>query len=122
GRHQVRRELDSREADAGDLRISPRDQRLGEPREVLDQDVAVREQPEQDELERVSLADDGPLDLDEDSFGALRELSDGHSMASSRSRTRWRVAGARPGRKRWSGAWRVARLAARSAMAPTLRT
>ena len=37
-------------------------------REVLEQHVAVGEQPEQDQLERVALADDGALDLVEDRY------------------------------------------------------
>src|SRR5205085_5671933 len=65
-RHQVGRELDAAELHARDLRERARNQRLREAGEVLDQDVAVREQPEQDELERVTFADDRPLDLVED--------------------------------------------------------
>ena len=54
-----------------DLRERARHQRLRQAGVVLDQHVAVGEQPEQQQLERVALADDGPLDLVED---AVREL------------------------------------------------
>ena len=71
-RHQVGRELDAREAERRRLRERARDQRLRQARVVLEQDVAVREQPEQDELERVALADDRALDLVEDAVGERR--------------------------------------------------
>ena len=53
-------------------------ERLGEAREVLEQDVAVREEPEQGELERVALADDRPLDLVEHPAGELPEAFELH--------------------------------------------
>ena len=62
-RHQVRRELDARELHAERAGERTGGERLGEARVVLEQDVAVREEPEQGELERVALADDRPLDL-----------------------------------------------------------
>ena len=74
GRHQVGRELDAREAHRRDLRERARDQRLGEAGEVLDQHVAVGEQAEQHELERVALADDRLLDLVEDPVGERAHL------------------------------------------------
>ena len=80
GGHQVGRELDPAEAEPGRLRERARDQRLGEAGEVLDQHVAVGEQPEQDELERVALADDRPLDLVEQPVRALGDLGDLHSV------------------------------------------
>ena len=54
------------------LRERARDQRLREAGEVLDQHVAVGEQPEQHELERLALADDGALDLVQERLGARR--------------------------------------------------
>ena len=63
GGHQVGRELDAREPHRADLRDRPRDERLGEAREVLDQDVPVGEQAHQDELDLRALADHGALDL-----------------------------------------------------------
>ena len=70
GGHQIRRELNARKPHVERLRKRTRDQRLGEAREVLDQDVAVREEPEQHQLEGVALADDGALDLDKDAVCA----------------------------------------------------
>jgi len=58
GRQQIRRALKALEGQAERLREEPRDQGLGEPRIVLDQDVAVRQNPGQDALEHVALADD----------------------------------------------------------------
>ncbi len=49
--------------------------------------MPVGEDAEQDELERVALADDRALDFVQDPLGLLRKLLDGHS-ASSRSTTR----------------------------------
>ena len=66
GGHQVGRELDAREADARHLRERARGERLREAGEVLEQHVPVGEQADEDELERVALADDRPLDLVED--------------------------------------------------------
>ena len=58
-RHQVGRELDAREARGdGHRRERPRDERLRQAGEVLDQHVTVGEQAEQHQLERVTLADD----------------------------------------------------------------
>ena len=63
GRHEVGRELDAREVDAEHLRERAGRERLREARVVLEQDVPVGEEAEEDELERVALADDGLLDL-----------------------------------------------------------
>ena len=72
GGHQVGRELDPAEAEARRLRERARDQRLREAGKVLDQHVAVGEQAEQDELERLALADDRALDLVEERLGRAR--------------------------------------------------
>ena len=66
GGHQVGRELDAVEAQPGDRGERARHQRLGEAGDALDQDVPVGQQAEQDELERLALADHRPLDLVED--------------------------------------------------------
>src|SRR5262249_55753809 len=87
GGHQVRRELDARERHVEGLREAARDQRLREPRIVLDQDVAVGEEAEQHELERLPLADDGALDLGEDAVRLRTCLVDGAQIASSWSTT-----------------------------------
>ena len=71
GGHQVGRELDAGEPHAQDLREGPRSQGLGQAGVVLEEDVAVREEPDEHELERVALPDDSSLDLVED---LLREL------------------------------------------------
>ena len=63
GGHQVGRELDACETHAQHLRERAGRERLGEARVVLEQDVAVGEEPEQNELERLALAHDGLLDL-----------------------------------------------------------
>ena len=73
------------------LRDRPRDERLGEPREVLDQDVPVGEQAHQDELDLRALADHGALDLVEDLGRAGLHLASARSPprsppASRRSR------------------------------------
>ena len=47
-------------------------ERLGEPGVVVDEHVAVGEQPEQHEAQRVALPDDRPLDLVEDRVGVSR--------------------------------------------------
>ena len=66
GGHQVGRELDAREPERARPGERAREQRLREAGVVLEQHVPVGEQREQDELERVALADDGLLDLVED--------------------------------------------------------
>ena len=78
GGHQVGRELDPAEAQSGRLREGARHQRLGQAGEILDQDVAVGEQAEQDELERLTLADDRALDLVEQPGRAVGDLGDLH--------------------------------------------
>ena len=62
------------------------DQRLREARVVLDQDVAVAEEPEQDQLERLALADDRPLDLVQDPLAGGRDLVERQSLGQSLKR------------------------------------
>jgi hypothetical protein len=95
GRHQVRGELDTGEADARHLREGARDHRLRQAWEVLDQHVAVGQHPQQHELERVALADDRALDLVQDRVRAAVDDVDVHS-ASSASTTRRSSAGGIP--------------------------
>ena len=66
GRHEIRRELDAREPDPEHSGEGAGRESLCEARVVLEQDVPVGEEAEQHELECVTLADDGPLDLVED--------------------------------------------------------
>ena len=80
--HQIGCELDAREAHRGHLRKRAGDQRLGQAREILDQDVSVREYAEQDELERVALADDRAFELGQDLLRLRGELLDRHSRSS----------------------------------------
>ena len=96
-------------SDAAPAANDARDQRLREAREVLDQDVPVGEQAEQDELERLALADDRALDLGEDLLRPLRQLGDCHLIHSSRSIARRRSRGRTPGPKRLSGTGRSGR-------------
>jgi hypothetical protein len=51
-------------------------------REILDQDVAVGQQAEEDELECVALANDRALDLVEEPGRALGDLGDLHKPVS----------------------------------------
>ena len=80
GGQQVGGELGAGEVQAERLREGARGEGLAEAREVLEQHVAVGEEPGQHELERLALADDGGLDLVEDS---LRELSTCVSSSST---------------------------------------
>ena len=89
-RHQVGRELDAREVDRRDLRERASHQRLRQPRVVLDQDVAVREHAEQQQLECVALADHRLLDLVQQPVGEASDLVEVHVYILSRSETRAR--------------------------------
>ena len=88
GGHQVGRELDAAEAEPAGLGERARDQRLREARHVLEQDVAVGEQAEQDQLELLALADDGALDLVDQAGAELCELAKLHQTRSSAVTTR----------------------------------
>src|SRR5207244_10142953 len=94
--HQVGCELDAGEAHRRGLRERPRNQRFRKPWKVFDQHVTIGENAQEDELERLALADDGPLEL-RDEFLRLRgELLDRHS-ASNRSMKTVKTAGSTPG-------------------------
>ena len=58
------------------------------PGHVLEQDVAVGEQAEQDQLELLALADDGALDLVDEAGAELGELAELHQTRSSAVTTR----------------------------------
>ena len=62
GRQQVGRELRPREVEAERLGEGARGQRLAEPREVLDQHVALGQDRGQHEAQRLLLADHGLAD------------------------------------------------------------
>ena len=75
GRKQIRCELDTAEVEAARLGERARGERLREPWHVLEQDVAVGEQAEQDQLELLALADDCPLDLVQQARAVAGHLS-----------------------------------------------
>ena len=88
GGEQIGRELDAAEAEPAGLGEGARGQRLREARHVLEQDVAVGEQAEQDQLELLPLADDGALDLVDEAGAELGELAELHQTRSSAVTTR----------------------------------
>jgi len=88
GGEQVGRELDAAEAEPARLREGAGGERLREPRHVFEQDVAVGEQAEQDQLELLPLADDGALDLVDDAGAEPGELAELHQTLSSAVTTR----------------------------------
>jgi hypothetical protein len=68
GRDEVGRELDPLELAADRLGQGLDGHGLGQPRDALDQDVAAREQRDDQSLEKVVLTDDDLLDLVEQSL------------------------------------------------------
>src|SRR5262249_57495111 len=94
---------DAREVELARLGKRPRDQGLRKTRKVLEQDVAVGEQPDEHELERVTLADDGAFDLVDDRARLRREIRQRH-FSSSSSATRSRSSSGRRPRPRSAGA------------------
>ena len=72
---EIRRELDAAEAEPARLCERSRREGLREPRHVLEENVAVGEEPEQDELELLTLADDGALDLVEQPGAEIGDLA-----------------------------------------------
>jgi len=73
-RHQVGSELDPLEVEVEHLREGAGDQGLGEAREVLDEHVAVGEDREKDQLERLPLADNRLLDLGQHPLGLSEDI------------------------------------------------
>ena len=103
GRHEIGGELHAREAQADHLRERTGHERLGEAGVVVDQHVAVGEQPEQHDPQRVALPDDRALDLVEDGVGAGAGLGDREDHSCSSARTSASLASAsRPGISRVS--------------------
>src|SRR5207237_3086727 len=86
-----------------------RGERLRETGVVLEQHVAVAEDREEDDLERVALADDGALDLVEDACRSLAQLGElHHSRSTASTRAEMRRSG-RPGALRSGGTGRSRR-------------
>src|SRR5439155_11449105 len=77
---QVGRELDAGEAHAEHLREAASRKGLRESGVVLEQDVPVREEPAEDALELLSLADDRSLDLVECASGELLDAFEVHHL------------------------------------------
>jgi len=73
-RHEVGRELHAAEPQAHHTGERARHQGLREAGNVVDQDVTVREETEQDQLEHGALADHRSFDLPEDLPRQLRDL------------------------------------------------
>src|SRR5205085_8451344 len=97
------------------------DERLGEAREILQEDVPVGEEAEQHELERLSFPDDRAPDLVEDPLRDLRdalEVAQIASTASTRARSR---AGEIPFPNRSAGAPRSGRRSTHASSPSTAR-
>ena len=75
GRKQVRGELGALEIESERLGERTCGERLAEPREVLDEDVAAGQDRRQNKGQRFALADNGLTDLVEDIVGERRNLS-----------------------------------------------
>src|SRR4029453_5412926 len=88
GGKQIGRALQAFERQAERLREESRDQRLGESRIILDQDVAVRENSGQDALEHVALADDHARQGAQDLAASLGDPAELHRRASSAAMSR----------------------------------
>ena len=83
GGEQVGGELGAGELQAEGLRERPGGQRLAEPREVLEQHVAAREDPGQDQPQRAGLADHDRGDPSEDGVGEVARLLGVHCAPDS---------------------------------------
>ena len=101
GREEIGRALQPLEGQVQRLREQPRDQRLREARVVLDQDVAVREDPGEDAFQHVDLPDDHAREGSYDLSAPLGDAADGHRRRSSEAmRTRSASSeGPRPNRR-----------------------
>ena len=121
GGEQVRRELDAAEAEPARLGERARGQRLREPGHVLEQDVAVGEQAEQDELELLALADDRALDLVDQAAAELGQLPQLHQTCSRAVTTRSRSASSIPGPWRSAGCGRSGRTSSQASSPRTAR-
>ena len=65
GRHEVRRELDAVERAAEDVRGGLHRERLGQPRNALDQEMTAGQEAHEHALEHLVLARDDPPDLEQ---------------------------------------------------------
>lgn len=74
---QVRRELDPAEVEAERGGEGPREERLAEPRQVLDQDVTAGQHAQHHQFQGVRFADDGTADLTQYGTGLLAYLLGG---------------------------------------------
>jgi hypothetical protein len=116
-RHKVGRELDPGRDEAEHPGERAHDEGLREARDVFQEHVAAREHPDEDEPDRLALADHGPLDLGDHLAGDTRHVADakwavgcpgagrhsGSPRASSLSRRSPTRASATPGPKRSPG-------------------
>src|SRR6266508_2628184 len=84
---EVRCELHATEREPEARREGLRDERLREPRHVLDEQVSVAEERPEDPLEHPALPDDDRLDRIEERGSDLRDGGDLHFHASMRFRT-----------------------------------
>ena len=80
---EVRRELDALEAQIESLREEAGDQRLGQPRIVLDEDVPIGEDAGEDLLEHGRLAHDGLAEGGENALTAVGDGVDLHGRFSA---------------------------------------
>ena len=109
GGQQVGGELDAAEGQAGDGGQRAHSERLGHAGEVVEQHVAVGQQPGQHQLEHGALADDGPLDLVEDGRRPRRRVGEAEGdRARAQTVTPW---GLRPHTPSPAGELALARLA-----------
>ena len=95
GRDEVRGELDALERRLEDVGEGLDRERLGEAGDALEQEVAAREERDEDPLEHLVLADDDPADLVEDGLA-------GQSPVANDFRSWGRGQGVRGG---WAAGW-----------------
>src|SRR6059036_3218842 len=107
---QVRRELDTAEREAQARREGLRDQRLGQPRDVFDQEMTVAEDRPEHSFQDGALADDHGLDRVEEVAADLPDRRNVPRHASIRARTS-RNSRTKPprARARWTHANRSSR-------------
>ncbi len=79
---EIGRELDALEAEIERLGDEPGDERLGQARVVLDEDVAIGEDAREDVLEHVRLADDDLAERGEDVLAAVGDGVELHGRFS----------------------------------------
>ena len=99
GRQQVGGELDAGEIQAEHPGEGPGDQGLAQPGQVLEQDVAARQDADQDQLEGPAAADDRALELVQHGRAGRGGLFGSHHSFSNRSTRRARVRRGMPRRR-----------------------